>query len=427
MSITKNKRCIVIIASVLIVVLTLFTVSHSYAADDSYSKHLSLVVSPAGVVGHIADATNEAAYGFIRNTDGTAEIVAYNITGEKAELLSATTSDRFGAIADANGGVAPICTDDYVFIYKAGVVDITGATESSITRAKYDGSDRQTIILPSDESMDLTSGIVSDQNDLYFIKYSYDTETGFIKEVYLAKSNFSKGCIDNLCSLGSIYDSRYFIYGVANDDIVFVRLLVDTSDYNYLHDGCFNSQNSKYIVELYDPNSGFCSTEIEWRYGERSPVIYNDHLYYTTRDNQIYCVDLSSFQVEYIDVSTSYDYSELFFTGEVFDDHLMLVAIDEDGETFHNGGLNVQTREIDFVNLSYTDSDGIDFCTTILAENDNYFFVLCGAEYQKVEDVLEDGSPYSFERRFEQKGFISKSDYWSSKDNYIIVDDSALY
>ena len=69
--------------------------------------------------------------------------------------------------------------------------------------------------------------------------------------------------------------------------------------------------------------------------------------------------------------------------------------------------------------LTYRDSDGVEFLTTICSESEDSFLVMCGASYILTEDYLADGTKYEYEAREEQYGLINKEDYWNSTNSII--------
>ena len=245
------------------------------------------------------------------------------------------------------------------------------------------------------------------------------------ESVSLCRTNFDKRTIEELEQFDAFDKTRNFIFGTYEDGLVFLKMSLD-GDYELQPDGSVLDLNKLvYDIVLYDINADkFINTEIKWRQNELTATIYENKIFILDSNNKLTSLDLSTEESkEYcLDCSSYGSNIEPYLAGNVIDNHLMLKLYDEKDNVV-NAGFDLDTQKITVVDITYLDSDGVEFGIAVLAETKDCLVVICGAEYRETKAYLEDGTPYTYEARIEKIGLLTKEDYWNSSPNLITFKD----
>lgn len=414
-----KKRASYILGILLLLFLVFYSSFIAVGKEKQLPITLHQVVGPNGIPYSIADSSSGFSIGFMRQTDGTLSLIRYDHETLETMPWSAFVVDDdtlHFELSECIGGFSPVVDGNLIYEIKVGFVDNNNFSNTFISRYDLIACDWKDVYFDNTRTLSLTSGILSDGEDLYFISLEVNPKNGLVKNAYLSKTDFEKNSITDLFAFPAIENECYAIHDGFDDNIVLQKMVVplniDKDHYEMFPD------KAQFAIEIFSLSDlTIHPTGIHWVNGETSISTSNNKLYMGKNGNELLITDLATESVSTLKVSCYLDNWEKFvFSGQVFDNHSFAYLIDSNNNVLAYGGIDLDTGFFRETQLTYTDSDGIIFPMTIISENDSQFFVICGAEYRFENDFLSDGTEYNYERRYIKYGLINKDDYWTNKN-----------
>ena len=389
--------------------------------DSQNEGNLQMIVSGYGIPYTILSSCKWGSVGFKRNTHGGASLIYYDHESMTYGYLtdqSVATCDNNnpGWIDNSFGGLSPIINEKEIIVIKAGdtTTDYWEGTGSYFLKMSPDGSNKRIFQLEMTESIEVNSGIVYDGKDFYFVMNKYNGKDDFPIASYLCKTDIETGKYTVLSEQIET-NTCISIVGTFQNKLIVMEMSISEKDKTE------PSNTLIYRYYLYDCISqNYIFNDMQWAQGELTIVFDGGYAYYCTQSNpHLMRINIITGEKEEKTFKVSEENAKFILLSACLDNHIIFYGFDQEKKNPTPFCYDVNTEEIKQLQLTYHDSDGVEFLTTICSECEDYFLVMCGASYVLTEDQLADGTKYEYEAREEQYGLISKEDYWDSIDNII--------
>ncbi len=388
--------------------------------ENQNEGNLHMLVSGYGIPYNIISSCEYGSLGFKRNTHGGASLIYY----DHESMTYGTLTNQNEATCDNNnpgwidnsfGGLAPIINEKEIIIIKAGdtKTDYWDGTGSYFLKMNPDGTNKLIFQLEMTESIEVNSGIAYDGIDFYFVMNKYNGKDDFPVASYLCKTDIKSGKC-NILSETIETDKCISIVGTVQNKLI----IMEMSSSNSAKTEFNNTLMHRYY--LYDIiSNSYEFNDFNWSQGELTIVFDGEYAYYCTQtDPHMIRMNIITGEKEERPFKPSSN-SKYVLLSACLDKHIIFYGFDREKKNPLPFCYDISTGEIKQLELTYRDSDGVEFLTTICSESEDSFLVMCGASYILTEDYLADGTKYEYEAREEQYGLINKEDYWNSTNSII--------
>lgn len=315
-------------------------------------------------------------------------------------------------IPTVTGGASILTDGEYIYVLKKGSLllqDESGTdAKACIYRANQDGSNRITIELPFDETLNSTSGVFSNGDSLFFLIDAVDKNAKTHQK--LVRANFSTHDITTLIDFS---DTDFASQSVCLVSSFGNRLVLSALKFD---------DNGELTKELYslDPLNGTSEHLISFSDKGRYVFFQHNNIYYIEMsENSVYRFDPSNGESELIipklaPPDLEYDTVQVGYAAP----KPYLAFRFNSGENSTNYYWNCDTSEWKEELLIDGNRE-----VHIYGIWQDYFLVMLEDEMVSYQDFSPNGQAYTNQMAVTKHALILQDDYWNGIPNYIYFKD----